>query len=480
MKRRAKIIATIGPASENKNMLQALIQAGINIARINFSHGDKEEHGEVIGLLRKTSTQLNKPLAIMQDLQGPKIRTGILPAAGVLLEEGQSITLSTDPKASGENIIPADFPDLPEVVKVGGRILLDDGNLELKVTAVEAEHVVATVVLGGLLKSHKGINLPGAHLTIPGFTEKDQEDLFYGLDAGIDAVAISFVRSGQDITRVREAIKQHAPDKVNTPVIAKLERPEALDNLDEIIEFADGVMVARGDLGVEMPPEMVPNAQKRIIETANCKGKFVITATQMLESMIDSPRPTRAEASDVANAIYDGTDAVMLSGETAMGKYPVEAVEMMEKIVWESEQNLKQWGRWQGTPTSFEGDDAAHITRAARELAHDLNVAAVAVFTQSGRTARLMSKAMPRVPILGFTPDEATYHRMCFYWGVFPYLVPFSNSIEDMLAHVDAAMIASTPIKPGQQVVIISGFPVGASRLPNLALLYTVGEKFQQ
>lgn len=477
MKRRTKIIATIGPSSDDKLTLQALIQNGINVARINFSHGEQKGHARVIKLLREVSDQLNQPLAIMQDLQGPKIRTGDLPESGMQVTEGENLTLSTDQNASGDHIVPVDFPDLSDVVKAGGRILMDDGNLELKVIRVNEETIETTVTLGGLLKSHKGINLPGANLNIPSFTEKDQDDLAFGLEQDVDAIAISFVRSGEDVIRVREAIKKLAPEKVTMPVIAKLERPEALDNLEEIIEYADGVMVARGDLGVEMSPEMVPIVQKQIIESANCKGKFVITATQMLESMIDSPRPTRAEASDVANAIFDGTDAVMLSGETAVGKYPVETVRIMGKIMRESEENLKRWGRWHGTPSSFEGDDAAHITRAARELAHALNVAAVVVFTQSGRTARLMSKAVPRVPILGFTPEETTYRRMCFYWGVFPYLVPFSNSIEDMLTHVDAAMIASTPIKPGQEVVVISGFPVGAFRLPNLALLYTVGEQ---
>ena len=477
MHRRTKIIATIGPASDDKQTLQSLLQTGVNVARINFSHGEYEDHVRVIQLLREVSAELNQPLAIMQDLQGPKIRTGNLPKEGILLTAGEPLTLTTDEKPADTKLVPVDFPDLPKVVKAGGRILLDDGNLELKIIRVNNDTIETIVTLGGLLKSNKGINLPGANLSIPGFTEKDQQDLVFGLDQGVDAIAISFVRSGEDVIQVRQAIQTHAPEKVSIPVIAKLERPEALDNLDDIVEYADGVMVARGDLGVEMSPEMVPIAQKQIIETANCKGKFVITATQMLDSMIDSPRPTRAEASDVANAIFDGTDAVMLSGETAIGKYPVETVRMMDKIVCESEENLKQWGRWHGTPSSFEGDDAAHITRAARELAHALNVAAVVVFTQSGRTARLMSKAMPRVPILGFTPETTTYRRMCFYWGVFPYLVPFSNSIEDMLSHVDASMIASTPIKPGQEVVVISGFPVGAFRLPNLALLYTVGEK---
>jgi len=476
MERRGKIVATLGPASLEEHVLQELLQSGMNIARLNFSHGSYSDHKKAIDTLRKLAHRLGQPIGILQDLQGPKIRVGKLPPKGIKFTEGQEVVLTTKEKpAPGE--IPVDFPDLPHLIKPGKRILLDDGNLELVATKIEGQDVMATVKLSGILKSNKGINLPGTHLSIPGFTEKDEEDLIFGLQQSIDAVAISFVRTPQDVARVRQAISRHAPDKIDIPIIAKLERPEALDNLEEIIDLADGVMVARGDLGVEMPPEIVPIAQKRIIEMANKKGKSVITATQMLDSMISNPRPTRAEASDVANAIFDGTDAVMLSGETAMGKYPVEAVKIMDAIIRESEANIKDWGHWKGTPSATAGDDATSITRAARELAHDLNVAAIVVFTQTGRTARLMSKALPRVPILGFTPDERAYHRMAFYWGVFPYLVPNASSLEEMLAHVDTAMVASTPIKPGQQVVVISGFPVGNMRLPNLALLYTVGQR---
>ena len=477
MERRAKIVATIGPACQDESHLQNLLQAGINIARLNFSHGTHAEHAIVIERLRKLAHRVGRPLGILQDLQGPKIRTGDLGDSGVVLKVDDEITLTTKSKPESLNEIPVDFPDLPNVLEPENRILLDDGNLELLVTKIDKQKVHTKVVLGGTLYSHKGINLPGANLTIPGFTEKDEEDLAFGLEQDVDAVAISFVRSAQDVARVRQAISRIAPDKISTPIIAKLERPEALDNLDEIIDLADGVMVARGDLGVEMAPELVPIAQKQIIDAANRKGKIVVTATQMLDSMIQNPRPTRAEASDVANAIFDGTDAVMLSGETASGKYPIKSVEIMDAIIRESETHLKTWGHWEGTSSGTNGDDATYITRAARELAHDLNVAAIVVFTQSGRTARLMSKALPRVPILGFTPDEKTYQRMAFYWGVFPYLVPFANTIENMLEHVETAMIASTPIKPGQQVVVISGFPVGAMRLPNFALLYTVGQR---
>ncbi len=479
MERRTKIVATLGPKSHDEVKLHDLILAGVNVARLNFSHGTYDQHAVVINRLREVSYRLGRPVCILQDLQGPKIRTGELSTEGISLVEGETVRLAIEGAKSANGAvktIPVDFQDLPLLVSRGKRILLDDGNLELAVTATTDKTVEAQVVLGGILKSNKGINLPGTSLSIPGFTEKDEEDLEFGLKNGVDAVAISFVRSSQDVARVRQAISEVSPERISTPIIAKLERPEALENLDEILEVADGVMVARGDLGVEMETEQVPIAQKQIIDAANHKGKLVITATQMLDSMIHNPRPTRAEASDVANAIFDGSDAVMLSGETAMGKYPVESVKMMDAIIRESEAHLSKWGHWKGYSNLSSGDDAISMTRAAREMAHDLNVEAIVIFTQSGRSARLMSKAFPRVPILGFTPQRETYHRMAMYWGVFPYLVPYADNMEDMLKHVDSAMIASTPIKPGQQVVVISGYPVGAMRPPNFALLYTVGQ----
>ncbi|NIW44683.1 MAG: pyruvate kinase [candidate division Zixibacteria bacterium] len=470
---RTKIVATIGPSSSDETTLTNMIQAGMNIARLNFSHGSHENHADIYKKLRELSRRLEKPLAIMQDLQGVKIRVGDLPSP-MTLKSKEEVTI-TSGQTSREGKIPVDFPDLHEHLKPGSKILLDDGNMELQVNEVEDEDIKCSVEIGGVLKSNKGINLPGTKLEIPGFTEKDKEDLEFGLELGVDAVAVSFVSNAEDIARVKLAINQKMKNTRSPLIIAKLERPEALENLDEIVDISDGVMVARGDLGVEMSPEAVPIIQKRIIETANLNKKIVITATQMLESMISNPRPTRAEANDVANAIFDGTDAVMLSGETAVGAYPVETISMMHAIIVKSEEHLKQWGRWQGTPTKLYEDDSIAITGAARELAHDLNVAAIVVFTQSGRTARYMSKAMPRVPIIGFTPDEITYRRMAFYWGVHPNKIQFANTLEEMLTYVESAMIAKTPIKDGQQVVVICGFPVGGNRLPNLALLHTIG-----
>ena len=460
-------------------MLARLIQAGVNVARLNFSHGTHAQHAAVLSHLRQAAVQQGCSLAVLQDLQGPKIRTGNLADGSVELVAGQSITLTTRKILGDDSLVSVDFPDLPRALRPGNRILLDDGNLELSVLRVVGDEVETRVVLGGTLKPHKGVNLPGAGLEIPGFTAKDEEDLAFGLSLGVDLVAISFVRSASDIETVRAAIQRHAPLGVYPPVIAKLERPEALDNLEEIILAADGVMVARGDLGVEMSPEMVPIAQKQIIACANQHGRVVITATQMLDSMIHNPRPTRAEASDVANAILDGTDAVMLSGETASGSYPVQSVEMMNAIICQAENHMHEWGHWQGQTTLDTGqDDTYYLTQAARELAHDRNVAAIAVFTKSGRTARLMSKARPDVPILAFTTDMDACQRMNIYWGVFPQLVPQAATIEAMLQEVEIAMLASASIKPGQQVVLICGFPVHAVRPTNLALLHTVGETF--
>lgn len=478
MERRAKIVATIGPATRDERMIRELIQAGMNVARINFSHGSYQDHADSINHIRKASSYLGEPVTILQDLQGPKIRTGELKAGQVTLTAGHTLILTTRAVSGDETIVSVDYEDLPHSVQPGGRILLDDGNLELKVTEIGEERLVTEVVLGGVLKPHKGVNLPGASLSIQAFTEKDRKDLVFGLEKGVDAIALSFVRSAKDIARLKQEIACIAPEHSDIPVIAKLERPEALDNLHEIIHSADGVMVARGDLGVEMSPQEVPIAQKKIIQMANRHTKVVITATQMLDSMINNPRPTRAEASDVANAIFDGSDAVMLSGETAVGRYPIKVVEMMDAIVRQAEQHILEWGPGnQGLSDDVPHDDALFITRAARELANDRDVSAISVFTSSGRTARMMSKGRPGVPILAFTPNERTYQRMAMMWGVDPHLVPHAETVEVMLTHVEAAIIASTHLKPGQEVVLIAGFPIGAMRSANFALLHTIGQR---
>jgi pyruvate kinase len=481
MERFAKIVCTIGPSCSTKGSLQALVKAGMNVARLNFSHGTHEDHGLMIDLIREISDEMGVPITILQDLQGPKLRIGKLPQGKMVLKAGDEVTLSSSIKHmtdEDDKFIPFEIPDLHKAVKPGNHILLDDGHLEMEVQLVKGDRIEAVVTLGGTLKSNKGVNLPGANLSLPSFTEKDADDLKFGIDKGVDMVAISFVKTADDVLTVRKAI-----DSLTTgdrpapvPIIAKLERPEAIDNLQEIMKVTDGVMVARGDLGVEMSPAAVPIAQKEIIACANAHAKLVITATQMLDSMINNPRPTRAETTDVANAVFDGTDAVMLSGETAAGKYPVESVQMMDSIVRSAEAHQKEWGKFNFNTEIVQQTDPVSITRAARELANDRNVAAIIVFTQSGRTARLMSKERPNVPILAFTPELETCRMMGLYWGVTPMLVPFANTLETMIKHVETAITATTDLKPGQQVIVITGFPVGAYRQPNLALLHTLGD----
>ena len=476
MTRRTKIVATIGPASQSEEVLEKLIRAGMNVARMNFSHGTHAQHAERIATIRKISAKLGTCVGILQDLQGPKIRVGNLPVP-LQLTEGEVVCLYAADDSAPECInqtIPVDFPELFESVRVGDRLLLDDGRLAFQVVTAQPRTLTAKVVVGGTLSSHKGINLPGVRIRVAGFTPKDEEDLVFGMQQDVDAVAISFVRSADDVLKVRTAMKKIRKSGRMPLLIAKIEKPEVLTELDRVLEIVDGVMVARGDLGVEMPPETVPVMQKRIIQAANARAKLVITATQMLESMIHNPLPTRAEASDVANAIFDGTDAVMLSAESASGEYPIEAVTMMGRIALEAESHISEWGK-QPPRTSLGENDAASMVRAAYEIARDRDVAAIAVFTMQGRTAELASKTHPRVNILAFTPDELTYRRLAFMWGVEPHLVPFANTVEDMLKQVDNAMLKSDKIKPGQQVALLCGFPLGAMRTPNMALLHTVG-----
>ncbi len=477
MNRRTKIVATIGPASQNDEMIRHLLKSGMNVARLNLSHGTHEDHTVVFNRLRKAARELELPLCILLDLQGPKIRIANLPGGQILLKQGQKITLKTRTGSVNAGEIPVDFTELPRSVRNGERILLDDGNLELRVEAIEADQVITEVIVGGALKSHKGINLPEAQIDISSLTEKDVHDLQFGMKLGVDVIAQSFVSSEKDILLLRDKVSELCPDQETIPIIAKLERPAAIGHLEDIMEVANGVMVARGDLGVEMSPQEVPIAQKRIIECANRHGKVVITATQMLESMIHNPRPTRAEASDIANAIFDGTDAVMLSGETAVGNYPIQAIEMMDAIICQAEEHVDEWGRWHGpTIDDLQGDDTRFMSLAVRELAHDRNVAAIAVFTMSGKTALHVSKTRPSVPILAFTPDIRTYNCLEMYWGVIPYMVPHSTTLEGMLKDVDALIRGSGIVAPGQQVALTCGFPVATISPTNLVLLHTISE----
>lgn len=478
MTRFAKIVATLGPASSDEKTLTAMVEAGLDVARLNFSHGEHESHAALVELIRQISNKLGKPVTILMDLQGPKLRVGDLGKDGLTLKSGQEIALSSfeNPEDLPDNVtfIPFDVPKLHEALKPGNHILLDDGQLEFEVTRMDGKNIFAKVLLGGKLKSHKGVNLPGSNLDIPILTPKDLNDLKFGLGLGIDLVAVSFVKTAEDIQMVRETIRSMTSSQWLPPIVAKLERPEAIENLESIIKVTDGVMVARGDLGVEMSPAIVPSVQKSIIKTANLNGKFVITATQMLESMINNPRPTRAEAADVANAIFDGSDAVMLSAESAAGKYPVHAVKMMDTIIRQAELHLKEWGHNDTLDSKAFNDDVVTISRATKVMVDNQDVKAIIVFTMSGMSALWMSKAKPVVPIYAFTPKLTTYRWLGICRGVIPMQVPHADTLETMIMHVETAITAATDLCKGDKVVVVSGFPVGAFSAPNLALLYTI------
>jgi pyruvate kinase len=474
--RKVRIIATIGPASRKREILLGMIRAGMNVARLNFSHGDPKEHAENIRLIRSASEEFQQPVAILQDLQGIKIRIGGLHAGKAVLRNGQPYTLTARDVPGDEHEVSISWKSLPQDVRAGDRLLLDDGRLVLIVEKVEGADIRTRVERGGTLLPHKGINLPGVRLAAPALTEKDKQDLVFGLRQGVDAVAISFVRKASDVAEVRDFILKIDPSKSALPIIAKLERREALEQLEDILDAANGVMVARGDLGVETSVQDVPVIQKNIIQSANRKSKLVITATQMLETMIANPQPTRAEASDVANAVFDGTDAVMLSAETAIGAYPVETIQMMASILKAAEAHLEEWGRWKGFTSGELRDHPTALAHAAAELAKDRKASAIAVFTQGGRSARLMSKARPSAPILAFTPNPATYVRLSLLWGVTPSLVPPAASVEAMVGCVEEALLKSGPVHPGEQVILVGSLPMELKGPPNFLLLHTLGE----
>jgi pyruvate kinase len=454
--RKTKIVCTIGPASSSEKILEALIRAGMDVARLNFSHGTHEVHGQVVHALRAISARLGRSVAILQDLCGPKIRTGAL-QGGVPIDlvEGAEISITTDPLPGTASMISTSYSRLPADVHAGDPILLADGLMELQVLETGATSVRCRIVHGGQLGERKGMNLPGVKLSTPAVTAKDIADLEFGVAQGVDYIAVSFVREAEDLLHVRRLLRER---EAAIPVIAKIEKPEAVQNLDAILEACEGVMVARGDLGVEVNPEKVPILQKRIIEAANRHGDLVITATQMLESMIENPRPTRAEASDVANAILDGTDAVMLSAETSVGKYPVEAVQMMGRIALEAEAS----GR--ACPAArHEQQDYPHaIAHAACAIAGDLELKAICAFTQSGYTARLVSKERPGAPILAFTHNRRIYHLAALYWGVAPLLVDFAGDFEDLLRCVEKELLARGLAAPGDSVAVLGGMPAAA------------------
>ena len=453
--RRAKIICTIGPACHNEAAMRDLLRIGMDVARLNFSHGTHEDHAHNIERLRRAAEREGRSVCILQDLQGPKIRTGQLERhEPVLLKTGSVVTITPKDLPGNATRISTTFPDLAAELATGARILLSDGLIELRVSGVRGEDVLCDVLNGGVLGEHKGINLPGVALSIPALTEKDRKDLEFGLVHGVDAVALSFVRTAADVLTVKKIIARHSSD---LPVIAKLEKPQAIDHLEEILEVADGVMVARGDLGVEMAPEKVPVIQKHVIRRAAAWRKPVITATQMLESMIENPRPTRAEASDVANAIFDGTDAVMLSAETATGKYPREAVTMMSRIVVEAEGNMGEFTQTRRRREHSGLSVAETICESIAHAAEDLPMGAIAVFTESGNTVRMISKYRPRVAIYGFTHSLPVVQRMNLYWGVRPVHCRQARSAEQMVTMAEQDLVTRGLLKPADVLGVVAG-----------------------
>jgi pyruvate kinase len=472
--RRAKIICTIGPACNNEATMRDLLRLGMDIARLNFSHGTHEDHAHNIHRLRRAAQREGRTVCVLQDLQGPKIRTGLLDQRKpVVLKTGSIVTITPQEIPGNATRISTTFPDLARELATGARILLSDGLIELRVRSIRGKDVLCDVINGGLLGEHKGINLPGIALSIPALTEKDRKDLDFGLSHGVDVVALSFVRTAADVTGVKRIIASQGSD---VPVIAKLEKPQAIDHLEEILEAADGVMVARGDLGVEMAPEKVPVIQKHVIRQAAAWRKPVITATQMLESMIENPRPTRAEASDVANAIFDGSDAVMLSAETASGKYPRESVSIMSRIVVEAECNMGDFVQFRRRREHKGLSVAETICESIAHSAEDLPMGAIAVFTETGNTARMISKYRPKAPIYAFTHIVPVVQRMNLYWGVHPVRCSQARSAEQMVTMAEQDLVTRSLLKPGDVLGVVAGTRQ-ASGSTNLMRLHVVTEQ---
>jgi len=472
--RRAKIICTIGPACNTEAAMRDLLRLGMDIARLNFSHGTHQDHAHNIQRLRRAAEHEGRTLCILQDLQGPKIRTGPLDRhEPVLLKSGSVVTITPQDVPGSATRISTTFPNLARELTPGARILLSDGLIELRVRGIRGNDVLCDVLNGGMLGEHKGINLPGIALSIPALTEKDRKDLEFGLRHGVDTVALSFVRTAADVSMVKQIIATHHSD---VPVIAKLEKPQAVDHLEEILEAADGVMVARGDLGVEMAPEKVPVIQKHVIRRAAAWRKPVITATQMLESMIENPRPTRAEASDVANAIFDGTDAVMLSAETASGSYPRESVSIMSRIVVEAESNMAEFVQFRRRREHRGLSVAETICESIAHSAEDLPMGAIAVFTETGNTARMISKYRPKAAIYAFAHMEPVVRRMNLYWGVHPVRCRPALSAEQMVTMAEQDLVRRGLLKPGAVLGVVAGTRQ-ASGSTNLMRLHVVTDE---
>jgi len=463
-RRKTKIICTIGPASESPEIMEALVRSGMNVARLNFSYGTHEQHQRKIESLRQIAEQAKEPLAIFQDLSGPKIRVGKVKPGGVELKRGSRFVLTNREILGNEGGVSITYPSLPSEVNPGDRILLSDGTIELQVLSSSKEEVQCQVMVGGVLTSHNGMNFPGGRIRASAFTEKDHEDLLFGIKKGVDFIGLSYVREASEIERVKKVLKEYSAD---IPVIAKIERREALENIDEIISISDGIMIARGDLGVETPIERISNIQKMLIRKANASGKPVITATQMLRSMVDHTQPTRAEVTDVVNAIYDGTDAVMLSEETARGRFPVEALQMMVKIAQTAEEEFPH-EKFLKRETGVETDLPQAISHVASLLAEGVGGVAIVTPTESGSTARWVSRLRPKQPILALSRHLSTVRRLSLYWGVYPLLVPDWKDTDDMLERSKRIPKELGIASKGDRIVIIAGVPISIPGTTNL------------
>ncbi|MFL1671539.1 pyruvate kinase [Paenibacillus dendritiformis] len=472
--RKTKIVCTIGPSSESLENIKKLIMAGMNVARLNFSHGDFDEHGNRIKNIRQACSELNKTVAILLDTKGPEIRTGKLAVEPIDLVQDEYVTLTTEEILGDKDRISVTYKELPQDVEVGSTILIDDGLIGLSVVDIQGTEIKCKIVNGGTIKSKKGVNVPGVKISLPGITEKDANDIRFGIEQGIDFIAASFVRKAGDVMEIRNLLEENNAGHIQ--IISKIENQEGVDNLDEILEVSDGLMVARGDLGVEIPAEEVPLVQKRMIEKCNLAGKPVITATQMLDSMQRNPRPTRAEASDVANAIFDGTDAIMLSGETAAGKYPVESVLTMSRIAEKAESALeyheilaKQSSKQQATVT-----DA--ISQAVANSALELDAKAIISSTQTGYTARMVSKYRPKAPIIAVTPSEKVMRGLCLSWGVVTVKSEAANSTDEMFDEAVRGGVKTGIVSEGDLVVITAGVPTGCAGSTNLIKISQIGQ----
>lgn len=472
MLRKTKIVCTIGPASESLETLKQMISRGMNVARLNFSHGSHQEHAERIRTIRQAALEEEKIVAILLDTKGPEIRTGELSLPEVELQVGKTLTLTTEPIIGNQDKISISYDQLPQDVHPGSTILIDDGLIGLTVLDTSDTEMICKVENGGILKSRKGVNVPGVKVNVPGITEKDEADIRFGIEQGVDFIAASFVRKPEDVLEIRRILEDFHSD---AHIIAKIENQEGIENVEAILQVADGIMVARGDMGVEIPVEEVPVVQKELIQLCNRLGKPVITATQMLDSMQRNPRPTRAEASDVANAIYDGTDAIMLSGETAAGKYPMQAVSTMASIARRAESALSYEDFFARRAREIDHNITDSMSQAVVSTAAGLDCSAIVTPTESGATARRVSKYRPKAPIIAPTPHLSVLRKLSLVWGVCPVVSEYASSTDEMFQHAITSVLSTGMVEQGELIVLTAGIPVGKPGNTNLMKVHVMG-----